>query len=91
MYQPENLIKTCRTLLKRRKGKESRKQIAERAGVGVEWLNKLAQGRLENPTYSALTKLFNYLKHGERDGSNRKKDPDNPDARRPELRKSKRE
>lgn len=49
-------------LLKSRVGTISRHQIASDTELGYEWINKLAQGRIEDPGIKKVTKLHEYLK-----------------------------
>ena len=48
-------------LLKATKGHVSRRKIAADTGLGYEWINKLAQGLIEDPGVQKIQMLHNYL------------------------------
>lgn len=48
-------------LLETTKGEISRRRMAADTGLGFEWINKLAQGRINDPGYKRIVTLHNYL------------------------------
>jgi hypothetical protein len=49
-------------LLERRPRTMSTRKIAEEAGLGKDWIDKLSQGVIENPGALRLRTLYEYLK-----------------------------
>jgi len=39
----------------------SRKEIADATGLGFDWINKLAQGRIPDPGVNKIEKLLGFL------------------------------
>ena len=50
------------SMLASSKGAISRRKIAQDTGLGYEWLQKLAQGHIEDPGIKRIYKLNEYLR-----------------------------
>lgn len=48
------------------------KRVAEKNDVGFDWLNKLAQGAIENPGSRRIERLYHYYKRLESPRQKRK-------------------
>jgi len=53
------------TMILLKESKQKRREIASGAGVGFEWLAKLAQERIPDPGIIRVQKLHKYLKNNE--------------------------
>ena len=61
-YSLMDLLKQTLKLLDACKGtKTSRRVISRETGLDYEWLNKLSQGKIDDPGVKKITRLHRYL------------------------------
>ena len=61
MPQPEPLLNRTERLLRRYMPELTLRVIAERAGVGFEWLRKYSQGKFDDPGVKRIQRLHDFL------------------------------
>ncbi|MBL4869170.1 MAG: hypothetical protein JKY67_22645 [Pseudomonadales bacterium] len=57
----DSLLEQTLNLLQNVKGVKSRRSISSETGLDYEWLQKLAQGKIEDPGVKKIERLFKYL------------------------------
>ena len=58
---PGSLLKQTRTLLKRSKRENQLETVAHKTKIPYLWLNKIADGRVKNPSVNRIQKVYEHL------------------------------